>query len=711
MLKAFSVVIGLGIAWLMAAPAIAAASEQASHIDQIVLGDSGSEDSHDFTSERSEALKGGLDESARRLLPLSPASFDGGWIAFTIKVDPQAQNYVTAKFWGSDKGQESGRLLLYANGLQVGYRHEGDYDVLNQCDDEGQAPGRFFYQTVPLPLSLTRGKTSVLLKIAALGRMWPYGANFAQYQKNLVQPSREIYRVYTHVQTRFVPEGSEKQGQLPSVTVRPEPGEEVIAQSKQIVTDRLNRLLQQTASPRPANPRDRYARIGLLAEAYNTNWTPAYHDARAIEQIVQDGDAVVREFTEKPDLIGKDWPGAGPLGEAVVRTATAIAPRLDETIEIAGKQVQRRKAWADVFRNSVDFWRTHRRSYTNQSMIVDWNIYAANRALALIAPDRALPEARAMRYLYEAVGIEPWRGSDPSDEPASIADTPERGASKPYGDNYYLVTRKGLTRELGWVGTYGETILHFTCGMAKLTGDEKIRQQLAKLQQARMVFRYPGVDADGYRCMKLVSEIDNRTAHFPLSGAAYVSPNIREAWWMDVPALLSDDATTVGAAQQSIDDKQYFAYVKGRLKDPDTLGMMRNVDEYAAVKALPSRAYQFPMADDQPDFAFADEEDAVVAIKHGDTRLFVNLYFRAERAVNSVARVFELTPTITRIATVRTNAQANPSGQTYKRPDWIDAIRSKGMPPPGQDLHQAWAGEELPISARPAGASLPKYGD
>jgi hypothetical protein len=33
------------------------------------------------------------------------------------------------------------------------------------------------------------------------------------------------------------------------------------------------------------------------------------------------------------------------------------------------------------------------------------------------------------------------------------------------------------------------------------------------------------------------------------------------------------------------------------------------------------------------------------------------------------------------------------------------------MPPPGQEIHQAWAGEGLPVSARPAGAALPAYGD
>ncbi|MGN6726379.1 MAG: hypothetical protein ACTHLZ_10705, partial [Tepidisphaeraceae bacterium] len=604
------------------------------------------------------------------------------------------------------------RLILYANGLQVGYRHEGDYDVLNQCDDEAEAPGRFFYQTVPLPMSLTRGKSTVTLRIAALGRMWPYGQNFAQYQKDFARPSRSIYRIYTHTNPRYVPDANEKQGAMPTAAVRTDAGEEVIAQSKQIVIDRLNRLL---AKPVPAghsgSQRDRAARLTLMADAYNTAWTPTYHDPRTIDQIVQDGDSMAADFAHDPAFAGKDWPGAGPLGQAVMLTWPAVSSRLDEQVVEGTQSISRRTAWASALKQSVDYWRTHRRSYTNQSMIVDWNIYAANRALQLIDPAHALPEAHVRDFLYQAIGLKPWLGSDARTDGALVSDTPDKGTEQPYGDAYQLITRKGLSRELGWVGTYGETILRFTCDMARMTGDPKIRAQLAAIEHARMYFRYPGLDGDGFRCMKLVSEIDNRTAHFPLGGSAYTAPDVREEWRMNIPAMLSDDPITVGAAQQMLEDNQYFTYVRSRLKDPDTLGMMLNVDEYEKVKTLPRSAYRMPMTPGRPDFVFADEEDAVLAIKHGQTCLFVNLYFRAERAVNDVARIYEQTPSITRIVTARTQTVVNESGKTYTRPDWIDGIRGRGMPPAGETIHQAWAGEILPIARRTEGAKLPAYGD
>src|SRR5262249_22639398 len=148
---------------------------------------------------------------------------------------------------------------------------------------------------------------------------------------------------------RFIPEESEKQGKKPEPALRSEPGEEVIAESKQIVIDRLKQLLEK---PIPAahsgNQKDRAARLLLIAEAYNTSWTPAYHDPRAIEQIVQDGDSMASDFASKPNYAAADWPGAGPLGEAIIRTEPTIVKRLDETTTIAGKQVQRRDSWASA---------------------------------------------------------------------------------------------------------------------------------------------------------------------------------------------------------------------------------------------------------------------------------------------------------------------------------------------------------------------------
>ncbi len=693
-------------------------------IDTLILGNSASEQAHGLTQTNSEVIHAGLGEPARQLLPLNPVSHNGGSIAFTLQVDPQQQNYFTVKLWGSDFGPDRGRLILYLNGEQVGYRHEGDHDVLNQCDDEPLFLGRFVFQTVALPPMHTRGRTNVTLRIAALGPMWPYGNTFEKKQRPFAKPSRGIYCAYTHTNTRFEPSATEKQGEAIEPKTRPAgPGEEILVEMKATVNSRLKQLMSDRTSI-TSNSKSAHGQILLLAEAYNTPWTVAYQNPEAIAALVRWGDAFLR-----PGVIGPEWIGAGPLGEAIMRVRVEpLQAALDEEIEVPAnfpfvpkwrrrepleepaikaataaaktKRLKRREAWAIILRASVDWNRKNgRRFYTNQSMIADHNIYSANRGLQLIALSKALPEQQVLRYLYEAVGLAPWLGND----------TDGGKSTQPYGTNYFQITRKGLSRELGWVGTYGETILKFNRDMAELTGDAKLRQQLERIAQARMYFRYPTVDPEGFRQMKLASEIDNRTAHFPLSQGTYAIANIREAWWMELPALLKDDVT-VGAAQQCLADNQYFPRLALRAKDNDTLGMMRNIDEYAVVKALPPSKYRLPMSDGQPDFVFSDEENAVLALKHGEQRLFVNFYYRQEFGVSGVTRILDLTPTTMRIASVLSQFEVNASGEQWTRPDIIDFERSGGIPPPGEKIHQAWRGEKLPIAKRPADATRPEYG-
>ncbi len=628
-----------------------------------------------------------------------------------MKVDAEKQNYITTRLWGSDKGEELGRLVLYIDGKQLGYRGAGDYSTLNQADAEAEAPGRFFYETLPLPPFLTKGKSTVSVKVIALGPRWWYGPTFETYQKPFTKESRGIYRFYTHTDGYFVPPPEEKQGEAPNASVRPAPGEEVMEQSRKVVLDRINRMLKEEITANSA-PKAYQIPILFLAAAYNTEWTPAYHNPMAIERIVQLGDGRAMDFFLDNTWVSKNWIGAGPLGEAIIETWPEIGKRMQEKVQMNGNEITRGEAWSRLLKASVDYWRTHRRSYTNQSMIVDYNIYTANRGLSLIDPSLALPESHTLHFLYEAVGIEPWLGSDAGGENTGEKDVPYQNVAIPFGNNYNLITTKGVSRELGWVAGYGETILRFMHDMVLITGDEKIREQLRKIDNTRLCFRYPALDADGYRCMKLSSEIDERGEHFPVSGAAYADNYAsRENWGMDLPAILTDDPKTVGAAQQSLEDNQYFAFIASRLKSDDTLGMMRNLDEYAKAKTLPPSSYRLPMSEGQPDFVFTDEESPVVALKHGDTRLFVNLYFRAENAVNRVARVFEITPKITRIATVRTDVEVNESGKTFVRPDHLQGIRNEEkLKPPGDTSHQAWAGEVMPIAKRPDDASQPPYG-
>ncbi|HUZ08094.1 MAG TPA: hypothetical protein VMV89_11475 [Candidatus Paceibacterota bacterium] len=165
-------------------------------VDAIAFGDSASEQAHNFSGTRGEVISGGLGEPARILLPLKTGAWEGGRLTFTLKVDPQKQNYATARLWGSDATED--QLVLFYEGKQIGYRHLGDIDILDIGGGEAAFPGRFIYNTTPLPLEMTRGKTNLNFEIRSYGPTWGYTSQFEQFQKPLAGPTRGIYKLYTH---------------------------------------------------------------------------------------------------------------------------------------------------------------------------------------------------------------------------------------------------------------------------------------------------------------------------------------------------------------------------------------------------------------------------------------------------------------------------------------------------------------------------------
>src|SRR5438132_220142 len=204
-----------------------------SGLDMIALGSAESEQTHNLKAESSEIIKGFLDEPARRLLPLEPQSWEGGRLTFKMKVDPDKQNYLSARFSGDEVNEDY--LILFCEGKQVGYRHLGDIDVLALPDEEPRYNGRFYYVTTPLPLSMTKGKIEVQLEVRSTGPIWGYGGTWDKYQKPMTKPSRGIYRLYTHTDGCFTPREDEKQGQAPEATKRTAPGPEVMDQLKERV--------------------------------------------------------------------------------------------------------------------------------------------------------------------------------------------------------------------------------------------------------------------------------------------------------------------------------------------------------------------------------------------------------------------------------------------------------------------------------------------
>ena len=116
------------------------------------------------------------------------------------------------------------------------------------------------------------------------------------------------------------------------------------------------------------------------------------------------------------------------------------------------------------------------------------------------------------------------------------------------------------------------------------------------------------------------------------------------------------------------------------------------------------------MAEGQPDFVFSDEQDGVVAVKHGDEIFYASLYWRARNAVNFLGRVHFITPRFDRIAVVKEQIEFTPNGTNYIRPNWTNFGFGNGGPKyPGEQV-SAHAGDVLPVAKIPQGIPY-KAGD
>ncbi|HEX3356897.1 MAG TPA: dockerin type I domain-containing protein [Tepidisphaeraceae bacterium] len=706
-------------------------------LDQIIFGNTSSETTHAFNSVSTQVISGNLGQPARRELPLSPNQVNGGSMTFTLAVDPVKRNYFSIKLWGGDDTSESiGRLYLYIpiNGTdyQVGYRHEGDYEPLSVAADDPPLPGRFFYSTTLLPLSMTQGKTSLALKIQSTGELYGLGSGgppSGNYQFNMTTASRGIYRAYTHTDA-MLDVSDETQGTAPASTTRPSPTESSVLGPTGTYTVGLNGWINGRLSA--ATNAFTATDVELLARSYTTaglsTASPSlvgYHNSAVVSKLIAVIDGFATDYYASPyvsptstgnAVTGADnyggaggnevWGGRfGALGWAVhLLSAAGQLPAnvLDATASYgAGGTVTRRQAWGTMLLGSRDYGRYSRdsRYLTNQTLIADTNIYQANRGLEDLGNPNAFTEPQAERYLKEAIGLLPWTGSD----------LLGGGSSYKYGKDYYQVTPDGLTKEWGYPGGYGE-MQYFAATFYEYTGDSAFRDQAIKIAKARAYFRRPALEQSGssyYNEMQregILAWRGVREADGYFSNEVSYADTSTFSLGMHT-AGVTLDPTIVGYAKQMLNDNEYFNQL---IADPryystltfDSRFAFEVYDDYNAVKNAADSGARLPMTAGQPDSAFADDQDDIVAIKHGTDELWIESLWQAKdgTGINGIGRFDYSTPTYEQYGDIETSPQFDFSGSYYVRPNLIDKPEpdvTQYTPSPAPS--NAYAGEILPI--------------
>ena len=662
-------------------------------VDTIQFGNPQSEQHHVVKAEFSKVVEGEFGLPARKLLPLKEEGWRGGRMTFHVNVDPDKPNYFTAKFWGGDVNREESRLMLFIDGKQVGQRHLGEIDQLDIMATDPRYPGNFYFKTFPLPENITKGKKNVELAIEVQGPVWGYGSTFEQFQKPVAEDSRGIYAAYIHTDPYLkVSHVTKNKMDWNDLSTPDSPGREVL----NYIKEKINKAIESNLN---GSDKIKADALMFLAKAYLVDWSVAYNNPKVIEKIVKAINIHYAEFTSNPGIVGKTWEGYGAIGEAISLLAKPLSPYLEKTIEGTGKS--QKEAWSQMLQASRDWHVQNRRSYTNQSMIVDMYTYRCNRGIAVLTPEKAWPEEKALRLMYESIGLQPWSGSwDENGDP-----------SWSKGANYIQLTDKGLTKELGFVGLYGE-VNDIVLGMYNSTrptpdaeGDAKLKAQLIKIAKARTVFRYPVVNEEGHRTMRIETVIGWRDWHYP-GGIAYGQIASRDGGPLEIAAATLDPVM-LGYGQQIIADKQYFKTLKERAKGnrpSELLSLMDAPQSYHKVIEQPKHNYQLPMTPGQPDFVFADPEEGALALKNGDQVLYVALYWRARYAINNLARIHYLGPDFEYDATVHIHTEFNNSGLTYTMPDLTNAPFTSKLERFYKDagMYLATAGQQQPIAKVPA---------
>jgi hypothetical protein len=688
-----------------AAPGAEAAA--AGPLDTLVFGNTTSETAHALTTTDSVVVTGALSQSARRFTPTGTDGVWGGSATFTMAVEEAANNYVTVKMWGGEAGATQGQLMLLVEGALDGWYFLGEVDALDIAFDDPRCSGRFYYHTLPIPYGYTSGSSSISLSIISMGEIYNYESTASAWYGDLTENSRAVYSVYTHSNPYFTPSSSETQGSFPTAAARSTPTTATVisALTSRVNTD-LDNYLTATASGLDL------WQVTALAEGYGLSYTPAYQNATAVSQIVGALDAWYVNYLSNSALMTSgdyQWEGFGKIAWAIVLLGSALTPYLSEGVTGASGTT-RLTAYTKMLVDSRDYWRANMPQYTAQMLMCAAGIYECNRGLAALGSSSALAETTARGYVYQALGINPWLG------PESPLGTP----TNPLGTSYYQYTSAGLSKELGYVGNYGEfgdwvTKLYKIVTTHGGVSDTTLYNQCVKIHKARGYFRYPDVDDDGYTAMRLQTLIGWRDVIYP----GPVLYDFKGLWaWDGHPLTVAaafNDPTLNGYAQQMFNDNQYgelldllVTYYSTRV----TCNLVTAYQDYQTFISYSTSSTRLPTTSGQSNFLWVDPDNGVFIVKNGTDLLYATVYWRAWFGINNMARFHLIQPGFHRSGTVYQYSVYNDSGLRYTTPNWLNQGHGgEGFSPPsGGPTTNAWQGIQLPVAAAPSGAPQPAAG-
>ena len=180
----------------------------------------------------------------------------------------------------------------------------------------------------------------------------------------------------------------------------------------------------------------------------------------------------------------------------------------------------------------------------------------------------------------------------------------------------------GLARG-GWESGYGEHNVEHFVRLALLSGEQRIIDYLKIHNEALSRMRFLGYDNELRPVVRTDGALGYRKNNNP-GAERYGNDGV-------MSAVLYNDEITLRGIQLAEKHGHYYkidlSYYWVHLPAVSSR-LMRQVDYIEQALEMPATNYRFPFEEGQLDYAWADEEAALVSIKQGGTQLWATLQWR-----------------------------------------------------------------------------------
>ncbi len=609
-----------------------------------------------------------------KLSPTTPPSRFSSELTFTIKVDPHRQNYLSLKLHSSENYTP---IFLYIDGKQLGYAKCSDFEALNLCYGNFKPEG-YFYVTSAIPLWYTKGKSEIEL---SLRQAEPYD--------DLKEVYGTIYEAYSTTSPALMLPENKTPAQKKSVQ---DFDVDIIAQSYinaqvEFFNNSLSLLRRKEKLSITKYVEEMRHFCMMLFEPY----CPAIDKSEAVRLIVDCINLYVKDYFKNPQTLlhnahQSDWGGYyGELGQALYIIEKLIDKEWFDAFLASPFDANHtvKEAWEICLKANFDFASSRQSYIYNQTYYTYEGAWKAMAGLGVIKSKYYIGKEKCNLILKEALGLAPWKGEhilfDKSgreldlyhclfnhDKNARFTDdyinivcrgeavqgidkNGEFLRRKPYGENYFPLTHKSLSRENGYVGNYGETCNYLPEWVYRTFnhGDYELSDLILKAAleniNSRMYMRYQGADDTGNRIMLMEQAIDERNPTMnPKSAYGTIISDKRSLLFASLERHMNEH----GERYLSPEWDKYKAYAKKALdalrqqhQDGHLFPIMEslypNYNDFKIDRTIKDvfsseLTYLLPHTPEAEckDFVFFDIDNLLLSLRDNDTHIFAQLNHR-----------------------------------------------------------------------------------